>query len=100
MTPAEKLFLVKAYENKVVSDSCLLSAAVANAVGNVLRKKGKKPRALWKKKPRQGDMQERGDMVQRVTQMQRSEGSAWVQAIYRANGMHIRKEEVVQRDRA
>lgn len=39
-------------------------------------------------------------MVQRVTQMQQSEGNAWVQAIYRANGMHIRKEEVVQRDRA
>ena len=42
LTPAEKRFLLKAYEEKVVSDSTLLAAAVANAVGNVLRKKGKK----------------------------------------------------------
>ena len=63
LTPAEKRFLLKAYEEKVVSDSTLLAAAVANAVGNVLRKKGKKPKKLWQKCPRHADQQVRGAVV-------------------------------------
>ena len=91
LTPAEKRFLLKAYEEKVVSDSTLLAAAVANAVGNVLRKKGKKPKKLWQKCPQHADPQERQRIVEAAKKIEATEGKAWVDLIYQANGMRRRK---------
>ena len=91
LTPAEKRFLLKAYEEKVVSDSTLLAAAVANAVGNVLRKKGKKPKKLWQKCPRHADQQERQRIVEATKKIEATEGKAWVDLISQANGMRRRK---------
>lgn len=91
LTPAEKRFLLKAYEEKVVSDSTLLAAAVANAVGNVLRKKGKKPKKLWQKCHRHADQQERQRIVEAAKKIEATEGKAWVDLIYQANGMRRRK---------
>ena len=89
LTPAEKRFLLKAYEEKVVSDSTLLAAAVA--MGNVLRKKGKKPKKLWQKCPRHADRQERQRIVEAAKKIEAAEGKAWVDLIYQANGMRRRK---------
>lgn len=92
LTPAEKLFIIKAYEDKVVSDSNIMAAAVANAVGNVMRKKGKRPQKLWRKKPGKGSEKERTDAVRVASAVEEKEGKGWVAAIYRANGMHLKKK--------
>ena len=42
------MFIAKAYEDKVVNDSTIMRDAVANAVGNIFRKKGKGVVQLWK----------------------------------------------------
>ena len=91
LTPAEKQFLMKAYEEKTVADSTLLSAAVANAVGNVLRKKGKRPKKLWRKCPRAGDEKEREQVVAAVRKMEQTEDKRWVDLVYQANGIRRRK---------
>lgn len=92
LTPTEKLFIIKAYEDKVVSDSNLMAAAVANAVGNVMRKKGKRPQKLWRKKPGKGSEQERTDAVRVAAAVEEKEGKSWVAAIYQANGMRLKKK--------
>ena len=98
LTPAEKRFLLKAYEEKVVSDSTLLAAAVANGktttagkLGSLLRKKGKKPKKLWQKCPQHADQQERQRIVEAAKKIEATEGKAWVDLIYQANGMRRRK---------
>lgn len=56
ITPIERLFLIKEYENKVVRLSTLLQGAVELAVANVFRKKGKSRKKLWKKKYKEGEI--------------------------------------------
>lgn len=93
LTPAEKKFLAKAYEDKVVADSNILAAAVANAVGNVLRKKNKRPQKLWKKKPKQADTAKRAEIIQKVVATEEKSSRAWVDAIYQANGKRTPKQK-------
>ena len=50
ITPKEKAFIYKAWENKTISDSYLLYNAVFTAVYNANRPKRKKPLKLWKKR--------------------------------------------------
>lgn len=93
LTPTEKQFILKAYEDKVVSDSNIVAAAVANAVGNVMRKKGKRPQKLWRKKPGKGDEKERADAIRIATTVEEKEGKGWITAIYQANGMRLKMKE-------
>lgn len=58
---------------------------MANAVGNVLRKKGKPPQKLWKKKPVQGDLLERENDLQIAMNVQKQDGNNWIRKIYAAN---------------
>lgn len=90
LTPAEKRFLLKAYEEKVVSDSTLLAAAVANAVGNVLRKRAKAEEAVAEMPPA---CRPAGTAAYRRSRekIEATEGKAWVDLIYQANGMRRRK---------
>ncbi|MDE6730932.1 MAG: hypothetical protein K2J71_09195, partial [Oscillospiraceae bacterium] len=69
MTRKEKLFIIKAYENKLVADSNILSAAVANAVSNVFRKKNQRSKKLWKIQPKPGDLQERQEQTRIAQQV-------------------------------
>ena len=50
LTPAEKAFIYKAWEDKTVSDTTLIRDAVLNAVSNALRKKKRKERHDWRKR--------------------------------------------------
>ena len=90
LTPTEKRFLIKAYEERVVADSTLLAAAVSNAVGNVLRKKGKPAHKLWRKHPKRSDTAERQHVTKIAEQIEAKEGKSWVAMVYQANG--IRKK--------
>ncbi len=85
------MFIVKAYEDKVVSDSSLLAAAVANAVGNVLRKKGKRPQKLWKKKPKAGNVQQRDSDLEIVKKNAEKDGDTWIARIYAANHRKLKR---------
>ena len=68
-----------------MTTSNLLAAAVANAIGNALRKKGKPPQKLWKKKPVHGNIQERENDLQIAMDVQEQDGDSWIRKIYAAN---------------
>lgn len=50
LTPAQWALLRKEDERRTVEVTTLVRDAVANAVANVRRKKGKRPLPLWKRK--------------------------------------------------
>lgn len=87
LTPAECAFLVKAYEDRVVSCTELLAAAVANAVSNVLRKKGKRPKKLWKKKRKKADHEKMRQAVSIAEEIEHRDGKRWIDMVYAANGI-------------
>ena len=93
MTRTEVLFLLKAYEEQLVTNTTLLSASVANAISNVLRKKGKRPNKLWKKKPKAGDVQERTQDIAIAKTVQEQDGSNWIQKIYLANRRKLQRKD-------
>lgn len=87
LTPAEKLFIRKAYEEKVVSETSSFKEAVQVAVYNCLRKKGKRPVELWKKVQRPADKEVVQEQIRIVEEMEKRNGKSWVDAIYKAAGM-------------
>ena len=93
LTRKEKLFIVKAYEDKLVMDSNILSAAVANAVSNVFRKKNQRPKKLWKIQPKQGNLQERQEQTRIARQVESQDNTDWIAKIYIANHRKIPKTE-------
>lgn len=50
LTMTERLFVMKAWENKKILDTSLTAKAFFNAYANANRKKNSKPMPLWKKK--------------------------------------------------
>ena len=91
LTETERALILKAYENKVVADTNLLAGAVLNAVSNAFRKKGKKPQKLWKKQPKHTNKERQQQLVQQVLEADAAQGTAWVEAIYKANGRKRKK---------
>lgn len=90
LTLAEKAFIYKAYEDKVVSQSSLLCNTVTVAVANALRKKGKRPHKLWKKRRKAVvDKDIMRHTVENVLAVEQREGKGWVDLIYKANGMTV-----------
>ena len=95
MTPKEKAFIYKAWEEKIVSDSFRIYNAVFTAVYNVNRKKGKRALKLWKKaKVKKADMNTVQENMEVIKEVEANEGKSWINTIYRRNGMEIlsRKE--------
>jgi hypothetical protein len=87
LTPKEKAFIYKAWENKLVADTSHIANAVNNAVSNALRKKGKRAVPLWKKKQRRHNVERIRDTYKEVRMAEDKKGTAWVERIYKANGM-------------
>lgn len=50
LTPVQRLFVLKEWERKTVDDSNLMKDAFELAISNAMRKKGKSPQKLWRKK--------------------------------------------------
>lgn len=86
LTERERLFIYKAYENKIVSDTMLIRDAVFNAVNNALRKKGKRFQKLWKKRVKKADKTIVQDNLQTVLDIEKKE-TGWIDKIYKANGI-------------
>lgn len=88
LTIAEKAFIYKAYEDMVVSQSTILCNAVTVAVANALRKKNKRPHKLWKKRRTAVvDKDVMKHTIKDVLEIEKKSGKAWVDLIYKANGM-------------
>lgn len=90
LTITEKAFIMKAYEDKVVSDSTVLAMAVNNAINNALCKKGKRTLKLWKKKNHAvADKEAMKLSIKQIINHENKEGKGWVEKIYKANGYKI-----------
>lgn len=84
LTPTEKVFILKAYENKVVTDTTLLRNAVKNAVDNAFRKKGSRFRDLWKKANGKKDKAFERSALEVIRKNEALEGKSWIAKIYAA----------------
>lgn len=87
LTPKDKAFIRKAYENKVVKETTDIRNAVYNAIGNALSKKNSKFVELWKKNQKKADKEKAIEDIQSVLIIEEKEGKSWVDKIYKANNM-------------
>ena len=87
LTPKEVLFIMKAWETKLVSDTTHLRNATLNAIGNAMRKKNKKFTDLWNKKRKKLDMEYAKANLEGVIKLENEQGKSWVDKIYRVNGL-------------
>lgn len=86
LSEVEKAFIRKAWEDYTVSWTTLVRDAVFNAVGNALRKKGKRFRKLWKKRAQKADREVIRDNTKTIMEIEEKE-KGWIDRIYAANGM-------------
>lgn len=87
LTPTEKAFIYKAWEDKTVSDSTLIRDSVLNAVSNALRKKHSPFKKLWKKIQRKVDKEKARDDMKIAMEIEEKEGKSWVDKVYKAAGL-------------
>lgn len=94
LTKREKLFIRKAWEDKLVRDSEFMRNAALNAVSNAMRKKGSKFSELWKRKQQPANMEVVNAHLEIISISEEAEGKSWVDAIYKANNLikPVRKE--------
>ena len=90
LTPTEKAFIYKAWEDKTVSDTTLIRDSVFNAVINALRKKNSRFRKLWKKIQQKADTEKARDDIRTAHEIEEKEGKGWVDRIHKAAGMNRR----------
>ena len=91
LTPTEKAFIYKAWEEKTVSDTTLIRDSVLNAISNALRKKNSMFKKLWKKLQQEADTEKAKDDIKIALEIEEKEGKGWVDRIYKAAGLK-RKE--------
>lgn len=87
LTATEKLFIYKAYENKLTGDTTLVRNAVLNATVNANRKKNKKFIELFKKRCKKVDKEIVQNNVETVKKVEEKEGKTWINKLYMSNGM-------------
>lgn len=90
LTPCEKAFIYKAWEDKIVSDTTHLRNAFMNGYVNARRKKNKKVIPLWKKKQvSYADKEVVKANLDVVNEVELNEGKSWVEKIYTANNLEL-----------
>lgn len=88
LTPREKIFLLKAWENKMVSDTTFIYNAVFTASYNVNRGKRKRALKLWRKaRVQKADMDVISENLGIIREVEAREGKGWVDLIYERNGL-------------
>lgn len=90
LTPKDKVFIRKAYENKVVKESTDMRNAVQNAISNAFRKKNSKLIPLWKKIQKKLNKEKAQDDFLLVQEIEEKEGKTWVDLVYEMNGIRRR----------
>jgi alanine-alpha-ketoisovalerate/valine-pyruvate aminotransferase len=91
LTNTERLFIRKAYENKVVSETTLIRDAVYNAMHNAYRKKGASFMELWKERKPVDKKEVQADMTL-VAKIEKKE-AGWIDMIYRNAGLRKPKKK-------
>lgn len=87
LTPTERAFIYKAWEEKTVSESTMLRDAVFNAISNAFRKKNAKFRKLWKKAQTPSDKETARKNIKIALEIEEKEGKGWIAKILKANGI-------------
>ena len=88
LTPREKAFIYKAWENKRVSDTSFMYNAVFTAVYNVNRGKNKRALKLWHKpRVQKADMETVRENMAVIQEVEAKEGKGWIDLIYQKNGL-------------
>ncbi len=88
LTPREKIFLLKAWENKLVSDTTFIYNAVFTASYNVNRGKRKRALKLWRKaRVQKADVDVISENLGIIREVEAREGKGWVDLIYERNGL-------------
>ena len=91
LTPAEAALIRRAYEDRVVTETTLIRDAVANAITNTHRKRGKKAVPLWKKRVEKKDGEILRERVSDIREIERKE-EGWIKRIYAASRGKIKKK--------
>lgn len=88
LTPAEKAFIYKAWEDKIVRDTTYIRDAVMNAEYNVNRKRGKRFRKLWTPLGRitKTEKETYRENRKRILQIEKEKPTKWIDKIYQVNG--------------
>jgi len=94
LTPTERAFVYKAWEEKTVRDTTYIRDAVMNAEYNVNRKKGKKFRKLWNPVGSLTQTEKRTyeDTKKKILDMEKERPTNWVEKIYQVNGWKFKKK--------
>ena len=93
LTPKEKAFIYKAWEDKIVGESYRFYNAAFTAAYNVNRPKRKRALSLWKKKKVQkANTEIVFENLKIVKEVEEKEGKGWVDIIYKKNGLRRPKE--------
>lgn len=85
LTPKEKAFIRKAWEDKILLDTQLINKAVINAIVNTNRKKGKRYIDLWEESKEISEEQKE-DYRKMIKEIESNKDKSWVDKIYKANG--------------
>lgn len=94
LTPKEKAFIYKAWENKKVSDMCSTYNACYTAFFNVNRSKKQRPIKLLKGKRQRVDENVLTENKEVIMQANKNDGD-WIAKIYKANGLpYLRRSAV------
>lgn len=90
LTPREKAFIYKAWEDKLVADTTFIYNAVFTATYNCNRPKRKRALKLFKKsRTRKADMELIKENLKTINEVERKEGNAWINRIYQVNGFEL-----------
>lgn len=88
LTYAERSFIIKVWEDRVIRDSYNMYNACFTAFYNANRPKRKRALKLWRKKSTQkADMEIVHDHMTIAQEVIRKEGDSWVDLIYKRNGL-------------
>ncbi len=91
LTPRQKIFIMKEWENYLVSSTTHIRNAVQNGFYNVNRPKNKRYLPLWKKRIQKiENKEELKHMANAIQKSEKIKGTAWVDIVYKANGMKRR----------
>lgn len=88
LTPKEKAFIYKAWENKLVSDVTFMYNAVFTAVYNANRPKNKRALKLWRNvKTRRANEETVRKNYTAALEAAKNDGDTWIKKVYAVNGM-------------
>jgi len=93
LTPRQKLFIMKGWEDKLISETTHMRNAVLNAVSNSMRKKGSRFTDLWKKKQKKADLDYVKESLKIIQEVQEASDNSWLDLVYASSGLHRPKKK-------